>query len=260
MKKRVIISVLVAASSVVSSMAFAGQPDLPQPNSHLSHATAHQPRFSSIDSMGNLNITIKPVTRSSHVSYSIKQPGTVYAHIRNHILYLRQTDGAKNAADVTLHMNRLDNLSVYGNANITANNIKSNALSINTTSNGNIMLNGMMTLNNLFVAGNGNVSLRWVNGADISIYSKGNSHITIAGNVGKMLAKLSGHSFLNAKYLRTKQTWIKTTNFAQAQILSSATVQAYAHDQSNVYYYKTPQLINRIDRNAGNTLQLGWNG
>ena len=71
-------------------------------------------------------------------------------------------------------------------------------------------------------------------------------------------AKLKNHSFLDARYLRTGHTWIKTDDYAQAKVIASASVQSYPQNYSNVYYYKTPGLINRVNSNSGNTLQLGW--
>ena len=58
--------------------------------------------------------------------------------------------------------------------------------------------------------------------------------------------------------ITTRQSLIKTQDYAQAKVMASASVQSYPENYSNVYYYKTPGLINRVNSNSGNTLQLGW--
>jgi hypothetical protein len=227
------------------------------------HKSSKKALFSNIDGSGNLKISVVPIKTSTREFFSVREPAKstskVYAHIRNHTLYLRQSGGSQNKpAVVTIHMNNLNHLGLYGNSSLAAKNLNSDGFSLTTNTTGTIDINGMIKLNEVSVTGPSKVNLAWVKGNDIVLYSKGHSRINIAGEVGTVRAKLSGHSFLNAKYLRAQHTWIKTINFAQAEVLSSTSLQAYPDDKSNIYYYKTPKLLNPVNSQSGNTLQLGW--
>ena len=254
MKKTALLSALLA----ISSITFAAQ--LPHPNSI---SAAHSAGFTDIDSIGNINITIKPAAIASHTAFSIDEPKTeknrIYARVRNHTLYLRQAGAQDTPMSVTVYMHQLNHLNVFGTGSVTATNLKSKALTINTNTTGKIKLNGMMALSNLYVSGKSNVTLKWVTGNDLAIYGQNHSHITIAGNINCIRANLRGHSILNAKYLRAKTVWIKTAGQAQAQVLAINSIQAYPQDKSNIYYYKSPKLMNNVYKASGNTLQLAWN-
>ena len=229
----------------------------PYDNTKQSHK---QPLFSNIDGTGKLNISIVPVSTSAHEYFSVSEAkhgdSHVSAHIRNHTLYLHQSGSA--ASHVTIHMNTLNHLSLYGNGDITAKDIHSQGLNLHTNTNGKINLNGMIKVNEIAVSGPSQVTMKWISGNNVVLYSDNHARINIAGNVGTVRAKISGHSFLNAKNLRAHHTWIVTRNYAQAEILSTASLQAYPEGDSNIYYYKNPQLLNSINKSAGNTLQLGW--
>lgn len=215
-----------------------------------------QPLFSNIDATGKLNIAIVPVSSSTHEYYSINDTKDVNARVRHHTLYLHQSGG--KPAQVTIHMNTLNQVNLYGDSSLTANHIRSHGLSLHTNTRGNVVLNGMITVKELAVSGPSHVTMKWVNGDNIALYGANHAHINLAGNVGTVRAKLAGHSFLNAKNLRAHHTWIITRNFAQAEVLSTESIQAYPQGNSNIYYYKTPQLLNSTNVAAGNTLQLGW--
>jgi hypothetical protein len=223
------------------------------------HAATQAPRFNSIDASGNLTVSIVPNKHSSAEYFSVREPAKsharVNARIRNHTLYLSQA----SPATVTIYMNDLNNLTVYGNSGVSAKNIRSNGLDLIANTSGKITLNGTIKLNKISASGLSKINLKWVSGNNIALFSNADSHINLAGEVGTIRAKLAGHSFLNAKYLRSQHAWIRTRNFAQAEVISAHSLQAYPSDSSNIYYYKTPKLLNPINSQAGNTLQLGWN-
>lgn len=217
-------------------------------------AYAASSSLSAINAAGNFNISILPAN-SSH--YTIAKHANVNAYIRHHTLYLRSH--TPKLTKVTVYTNAIDRLTVNGNTSITANALQSHGLILAANTRGKITLNGTaLKLNKISASGLSNISLKWATGKNIALFATGNSRIALAGNVGTVRAKLAGHSFLNAKYLRAQHTWLKTRNFAQAEVISSNSLQAYPSDSSNIYYYKTPKLLNPMNSQSGNTLQLGW--
>ncbi len=226
------------------------------------HHPLQHPRFTGINASGHLSITIVPVKNSSAVSFSVQDlqhgQAPVIAEIRQHMLYLRQIGYSTRATAVTVYMHDINELDVFGRTELKTQHLNSSGLNLRVDTAGIINLDGLITLKQLSVSGNSKINLRWVRGNNVTLYSHGHSRINIAGNIGILRAKLFGHSFLNARYLRTQQTWIKTRDFAQAQVIASDALQAYPTDHSNIYYYKSPNLLNPINSAAGNTLQLGW--
>lgn len=264
MKKLALAALLAStfASTAVFATSFGFIHSLKSPLSSSDNNKAT--RFNSIDSSGSMDIIIKPTPSHAHAYYTIQEPRNadtgVYGHIQNHTLYLRQAGDLSNQhAQVTIYMNQLDNLDATDSVNVDATNISSTNLTITSNTTGHINLDGMINLDSLYVTGPSHINIKWVHGNNVNITSKANSHINLAGDVGTLRVKLDKNSFLNAKYLRTKNTWISTKDRAQAEILASSSIQAYPQNSSNIYYYKTPQQINRINSDSGDTLQLGWN-
>lgn len=218
--------------------------------------------FTQIDSIGHFNITIKPITSSSQNSFVITSPlannAQVYAVINNGALFLRQSPEYPNPINVTVYMNKLTALNVFGDTNVFGDRVRGSSLRINANTNGDITLNGSIMLREADIAGATQLNLSWVYGNAADLYEFDNAYMNISGNIDTVRAKLRNHSFLDARYLRTRHTWIKTNDYAQAKVIASASVQSYPQNYSNIYYYKTPGLINRVNSNSGNTLQLGW--
>lgn len=219
------------------------------------------PRFVNIDAAGNVHVDIVP-SKSGRAFYSIHEPAgsenQVYSHLRNHTLYLRQTGIDNGRAEVIIHMNRLESLNAFNGATIDGKNVRSNGLSLYAESNCVVNLSGMIDLNRLYASGNSRVKLGWVSGDNAAIYGKNHSDITLAGDIETVRTVLKNHTRLNAEYLRTNNTWIQTRDYAQAKVLALDGLQSYPDNTSNVFYYKTPQVVNRINSQSGNTLQLGW--
>lgn len=244
--KRIAFLSLITMGCIATVSAVAGGPD---------HANTPSV-FDGINAHGHLNITIVPLKNDAKPYYTIKHNHGVEAQIHHHTLYLSQS--SSKTSDVVVHMNQLNNLRFYGQGTITANHIYSYGLNLSANAIGRIKLNGMINANKIAVSGPTQVSIKWLQGNNISLYAGRHAHLFLAGEIGTMRAQLSGHSFMNARYLRSQHLWLVTRGFAQAQVLPLASLQAYPQDKSNIYYYKTPQLLNSTNQLAGNTLQLGW--
>lgn len=269
MKKIAFLPFIVIAFGITSSSYAGGftpvPTSLPMPMStSKSSATSLQPTasFTRIDSIGNFNITISPINSSSQNSFIIKAPfgnnTEVYAAVKNGTLFLRQSPDYPNPVNVTVYMNNLTALNIFGGSTVFGNRIHASWLEINANTTGTITLNGSIMLRGVDIAGPTQLNLAWVYGNSVDIYGEDTSHLNISGNINTVRIKLDNQSFLDARYLRTQHTWIKTEDYAQAQVLASGSVQSYPENYSNVYYYKTPTVINRVNTDSGNTLQLGW--
>lgn len=256
MKKKASLVTVLSISSLVGMaiQAHAGQPD------EVTYPQAQQ-RFSNLVAHGNIKISVIPKAPMTREYFSIQEPhgSHVRVSLHDHTLFLSQTGTNAKPAVVRVHVNQLNDITLYNQTSLIATNLHSHHLNLDSHTSGSVTINGMVTLDALSATGCGNISIAWVRGHNVSLDAAGHSHITLAGNVDTVRAKLTGHSFLNAKYLRAQNTWIQSTQLAQAEVTTSGALQAYPSGSSNIYYYKTPQLLNAMTSHAGNTLQLGWN-
>ena len=262
MKKLAFLLLTVTVFGIISICYAGGFTPVPMPMRSTYVAPVPVASFNQIDSNGNFNITIKPIANYSQNSFVINTPlsntAEVYAVVTNGTLFLRQSPNYPTPINITVYMNRLTALSAFGGTNVFGNRIRASYLVINANTNGTITLNGSIQLREATIAGPTQLNLSWVYGNTIELYENDTAYMNISGNVNMARIKMFNQSYLNARYLRTNHTWIQTKNFAQAQVIAANSVQAYPENLSNVYYYKTPVVINRINSQSGNTLQLGW--
>ena len=262
MKKLAFLLLIVTVSGMISIGYAGGFTPVPMPMRSTYVAPMPVASFNQIDSNGNFNITIKPITSYSQNSFVINTPfgnnTQVYAVVTNGTLFLRQSPNYPTPINITVYMNNLTALSAFGGTNVFGNRIRASYLVINANTTGVITLNGSIQLREATIAGPTQLNLAWVYGNTIDLYEHGTAYMNISGRVNMARIKLHNQSYLNARYLRTNHTWIQTKDYSQAQVIAASSVQAYPEDLSNVYYYKTPVVINRVNNQSGNTLQLGW--
>lgn len=146
---------------------------------------------------------------------------------------------------VIIHVPVLRQITVADNVSLQANNIVTKHLLLRTDSTNPVNLKGTLNLSSLTQTGAGKVSLQWVQGDAMTLVSSGPGAVALAGVAGHMKVLLSGHSRLDAKYLRAQYIDMQTKGEAQANVTPLRSLNAYADNSSSIYYYHLPAVINQ---------------
>jgi len=123
--------------------------------------------------------------------------------------------------------------------------IQSKDMMINNVGSGKILLYGDIDAEQISQSGTGTIDIQKINGSITTVISSGTGKIKLAGKTKKLIATLTGKTFLNAKRLNAKVALIKTANSAQANINPLIQLFAYASGQSQINYYSKPPLLYR---------------
>ncbi|QLH43967.1 MAG: DUF2807 domain-containing protein [Coxiellaceae bacterium] len=123
-----------------------------------------------------------------------------------------------------------------------------------------ISLQGYVPVAEVDVAGDSMVDVSWVDTDHIQIIGRDNSEIHLAGAVRVLDARLYDNAVLDAKYLRSITALVYTCENAMAQVIATYSLNAFATDFSNIYYYRTPEKLVDFSEKSGNVLQVAhWN-
>lgn len=159
---------------------------------------------------------------------------------------------------IQLSVPELKNITVINNATINAQNFKTNHLTIIAKNNGAIDLKGRINIDKIYQHSNGRITVDWVSSDQLLVESDSNGPIYLAGRANNLTAKLTNNTQLDARYLRTKEATIFTTDKARADVLVLDTLKAFAVNKSNICYYKRPKHLTVVTKNAGNVLHPDW--
>lgn len=176
------------------------------------------------------------------------------AYVKGDTLYISSTSSAPY---MWLNISNPRFITVMGNAFVRAGNLTSKKLGIAVNGNSSITLHGKIGLTMVNQVGSGKVDVRWVDSVSLIVTSSGSGPIYLSGSVKKLTAKLQGRAYLEARYLRAEAATVMTTGLAQAHVLATDILDAYADKASNVYYHKRPQQLNKVSFDSGNVFLIG---
>ena len=165
---------------------------------------------------------------------------------------------SKNNVPIKIFNKKLRKITVTDNSKVYARNFKNPNLVIIAKQNGSVNLEGNYCIDAIYQNGTGKINIIWVDSKNLFISSNNSGLINLGGIADKMIAKLTNNARLDAKYLRVNQAEVFTTDSATADVWASESLSGYAIDNSNVYYYKTPEKLTIVSRDHGNVLKFGW--
>jgi hypothetical protein len=152
----------------------------------------------------------------------------------------------------------LNKITVTSNATVNAKDFKTSGLTIIAKNNGTVNLEGQLGIDKIQQRGSGRINVSWIDSDQLFIDSDSAGPLCLAGNVTNMEAKLMNHAQLDARYLRTQNASVFTTDSAHADILVLNTLGGFAMDDSSIYYYKRPKNITVVTKESGNVLHPDW--
>jgi len=215
------------------------------------------PSFNSIVVTGYASIELINGPCGTKISGLRKQSDPHQFAIQDQVLYVSAPASTANA-NIAIPASRIKNLTVTDNATVTSKNLKTAGLNIAAHNNGTINLEGQLAINKITQTGNGRINIEWIDSNRLFIDSNSSGPLYLAGTVTHMVAKLTGNADLDARYLRAKKASILTTDHARADIVVLDTLNAFAIDNSSIYYYKRPKNLTPLTKDSGNVLHPDW--
>lgn len=160
---------------------------------------------------------------------------------------------AQGEGQIKLSTNRLNLQSLYSNGNklIIFDNLLSSNLEIETHNSHNVVIQGIVSLKKITSTGAGNLRVYWVDSPYLKIAASGKENINLAGIVKILDAKLSQNTHLYAQQLRAQRGFVKTEKQAQATVNVRNTLNAFAKDNSLIYYSSPINFINNYTEDLG---------
>lgn len=140
---------------------------------------------------------------------------------------------------------------------IQLNGLNSPNLELKVSHSGPVKLSGVTGLSHLGLDETGPVAVSWVNSRQLNLDLAGKEHVFLAGTTDLLISHLSGQSTLDAKYLRAKTAFIQAEGTSRAEVTVLDSLNAYAQDKSNIYYYHLPKLVGRYYQSTGTVLYMG---
>lgn len=174
-------------------------------------------------------------------------------NVIDQVLYITTLTSRQNSV-INVFAPQLTSITVSDDAVISAENFKTPGLIITAKNSGSVDLQGRYIINEIHQHGHGEIKIYWVDSDNLFIDSDANGAINLAGVANNMTAELSDDALLNARYLRTKNIDLFTTDAVCANVLALDTLKALTNDDSNVFYYKRPQSLRVTTKDSSNVL------
>lgn len=140
----------------------------------------------------------------------------------------------------------LEYLEVRGGSNVILDHARTKNLVLNSSGTGTISLKGNLKLSRINKTGAGNIRGMWVNSDQLEIISA-YGQIELAGSCKKLLLRGSEDAIINTQYLRCNNAWVSAKDYSSISLRPSASMKVWALDNSQVFYRK---MLDYLDRDA----------
>jgi hypothetical protein len=150
----------------------------------------------------------------------------------------------------------LRRLTVSGEGVTKITGIRSRDLRIKLSGAPQVALKGKANLRRLDMDGRGSLSLYWVKSTDLIIRLHGSARLRLAGTVNRLDGVFSGHSHFYGRYLRVKESFVKTNGEAMSDISVIDAQHTLARDKSDIYYYQLPARRTDFMARNGSVLDM----
>jgi hypothetical protein len=214
-----------------------------------------RPHIDNINLDGNAQFVLQNGAPTLKITNYGNTKNVVQVRYNNHELKITAPDAANNL-QITITSPHLVNLTVKGRASVDAERLSLMNLYILADKH-DINLDGQFFAEKTIIdqSGYGRTKIEWL--ASNKVIVKGQKGVVwLAGRTDNLIADLSSNSYLNSKYLRADNIYIKAKRSARADISPLEQLVAVTKDHSNVYYYTKPKnaFISSVD--SSNVLLL----
>lgn len=179
------------------------------------------------------------IQKAKHNSWHLsKQPITDIKVIgKTMLIKPRNYMFGKHSSAIINFANKLEKLDIKGDSNVVINNIKTNHLDIDKFGSGTVSIKGHIHLSNIIQSGSNKIRVMWVDSDKLKVTGD-YGQIELAGRC-KDLKVLGKKDFnFNGRYLRCKNAWVRTSDYAEVTVNPQRFINAWASDNSKIFYNK----------------------
>jgi len=262
MKKLIIIALsflLTGCGWLNDTKLYLSAPDVPV----LFYKSVQKP-FHNINCQGTLIVRLDGKKKTPWLA--VNRKGYVYAYVQNDTLYLKPVPRENKEGHgpiwsmVTINGVPIKDLNISGRCRVLATNAHGYAMNIRARGNAFLHLEGVFGVKSITSHDHANVNVTFLKAHQLTVWAFNKSRLKLAGTAKILRAKVDNEAQADMRYLRGKDVYVKTSEQALARVTPTERIWAFATNQSNIYYYKTPGPNLKLTRQSGNVLQLGhWN-
>ena len=255
MKKQLLVGV---SALVLTTACLADNSDVKVSKLVLPPKAISQHCLHSINAAGNFSLELRRMQGKACYSIAVRHAShkSVRTFVSKDNLYISSDN---KHAKVIVYTKPIRSLNAYKNVSVAGDEFNNNhPLNLTAAGNSSIMLNGKFNVADIDQQSARPISVTWANSDTINIEAEGSGKINIAGVTQQLRARLYNNSTLNAEYLRANNAMIQSKDNANAEVAATDNLRAFAHNNSNIYFYKQPVHITRQSSETANILQLGW--
>lgn len=119
-----------------------------------------------------------------------------------------------------------------------------------------VELKGHISLYRLIAGGHSHVFVYWIDICEPCIKAMGNAEICIGGIADTLSIDAYQSARVDARYVRTRRAFVKTYGCSRADICVMKSMNIFAADSSNVYYYQDPKFQAPFLQCAGSVIKM----
>jgi hypothetical protein len=206
------------------------------------------PYFNSIEIAGDAQVILAQGAPSISINgYSVKV-AKLKSNVTDHTLSISNADPTMT---ITINAPSLNKITIAGHTRLFAQNYQSNQLNIFAFDDSSAQLRGTYNIEEIVSQTTGTISVAWLESLKTKI-SASSGTVLVAGKTNNLEAALSSSAYLNAKYLRAENVKVLAKSHAHADVWSKQSLNAYAKDQSSIYYFRRPIDLTVVSQNQGN--------
>lgn len=227
----------------------------------LPHQVVKVKPFTSLSIAGGVDVVLRKAAKGSVVELVGAGIHKIAVRVRKGTLSISAPKWRSRTRlpQITVWMKQpLQNLNVSGIANITAHQLNTKKLSVWSKSSGDVQLSGNIGLTQLLQSGGGVVHILGIRGDELSVNLSKQATANLSGRVGQLNARLRDLSTLKASGLRAGTIFVSTKGNSVAKVSPVSNLRAFARNQSQVFYYRSPSNATENATGSANIMQMGW--
>jgi len=225
--------------------------------------TLNLPAFSALDITGPVKVIVTCQQQKQSVTIGVAPSEIaeqVDTSVQNHTLIIdaHPQQFKPTPIFITINMNRpLTNLLARGSANVRGEYCGNPNLVITAKDSASVYLQGINAVHAIQNDSINPMVINGIQGKHLLLRSSRNGKIILSGKTEELDAQLEGSVMLDARSLQARSAHILTYDNTAAYVCVTEVLYGFAYDNSNIYYYETPQRVVKDTHASGNVLKAG---
>jgi hypothetical protein len=192
--------------------------------------------------LGNVNVILGESKSPNLVEYDDSE---VSVNMFEGILTLNNMSGSVTNIVVRSldQFKNLARISIKDQSTLVAKDLRSDALSVDANTSGNIKIEGVMNLNRLMVDSAGEIEIYWVDSDELDVDIK-QGNLVLGGRANRLVMRATDQANLDARGLIANDVWVAALDKAMVQVFPLRSLFAYSRDKATVdVKYKPEQYV-----------------